>query len=129
MREIRCSSDLLDSKLKDEVQVADPNSSGMAYTKLATLVQILSEEKGFEYMRKLHINVNQYTKSGGAPVKATALGETTAGIVFMSDALVSILVKAPVKWVAPCEGIGYEVGSMSLIKGGRNMRAAKKFYD
>ncbi len=129
MKEIRCWSDLLDAKLKDEVQVADPNSSGTAYTMLATLVQIMGEDKGFEYMRKLHANVNQYTKSGGAPVKATALGETTAGIVFMSDALVSILAKAPVRSVAPCEGTGYEVGSMSLIKGARNMDAAKKFYD
>ena len=129
LKEIRCWSDLLDAKLKDEVQVADPNSSGTAYTMLATLVQIMGEDKGFEYMRKLHVNVNQYTKSGGAPVKATALGETTAGIVFMSDALVSILAKAPVKSVAPCEGTGYEVGSMSLIKGARNMEAAKKFYD
>ena len=90
---IKCWADLLDPKLKDEVQVADPNSSGTAYTMLATLVQIMGEDKGFDYMKKLHLNVNQYTKSGGAPVKATALGETTTGIVFMSDALVSILAK------------------------------------
>ena len=31
--------------------------------------------------------------------------------------------------VAPCEGTGYEIGSMSLIKGARNPEAAKKFYD
>ncbi len=128
-KEIKCWADLLDPKLKDEVQVADPNSSGTAYTMLATLVQIMGEDKGFDYMKALHKNINQYTKSGGAPVKAAALGETTAGIVFMSDALIMILQKAPVKSVAPCEGTGFEVGSMSLVKGARNMEAAKKFYD
>mgnify|MGYP003345250455 FL=1 len=46
MKEIRCWSDLLDTRLKDEVQVADPNSSGTAYTMLATLVQIMGEDKG-----------------------------------------------------------------------------------
>ena len=29
----------------------------------------------------------------------------------------------------PCEGTGYEVGSMSILKGARNMDNAKKFYD
>lgn len=129
MPAIKCWSDLLDPRLKGEVQVADPNSSGTAYTMLATLVQLMGEDKSFDYMRKLHVNINQYTKSGGAPVKATSLGETTAGIVFMSDALVAILAKAPVKSVSPCEGTGYEVGSMSLVKGARNMEGAKKFYD
>jgi iron(III) transport system substrate-binding protein len=34
-----------------------------------------------------------------------------------------------VKIVAPCEGTGYEIGSMSIVKGARNMENAKKFYD
>ena len=29
----------------------------------------------------------------------------------------------------PCEGVGYEVGSMAIIKGTRNLDAAKKFFD
>ncbi len=129
MREIKCWSDLLDPKLKDEVQVADPNSSGTAYTFLATMVQLFGEDKGFDFMKAMHKNVNQYTKSGGAPVRAAATGETAVGIVFMSDALVQILEKAPIVNVAPCEGTGFEVGSMSLIKGSRNMAGAKKLYD
>jgi iron(III) transport system substrate-binding protein len=36
---------------------------------------------------------------------------------------------APMKAVAPCEGTGYEIGSMSLIKGAKNLENAKKFYD
>ena len=35
----------------------------------------------------------------------------------------------PVKIVVPCEGTGYEVGSMSLVKGARNLDNAQKFYD
>jgi len=34
-----------------------------------------------------------------------------------------------VKGVAPCEGTGYEIGSMSIVKGARNLDNAKKFYD
>jgi iron(III) transport system substrate-binding protein len=127
--EPKCWADLLDPKLKDEVQVADPNSSGTAYTLLATMVQIMGEEKGFEYLKALHKNVNQYTKSGAAPAKATALGETAVGITFMHDMVTMVVDGAPVKVVAPCEGTGYEIGSMSIVKGARNLENAKKWYD
>jgi iron(III) transport system substrate-binding protein len=31
--------------------------------------------------------------------------------------------------VLPCEGVGYEIGSTAIIKGTRNLDAAKKFVD
>jgi iron(III) transport system substrate-binding protein len=127
--EPKCWADLLDPRFKDEVQVADPNSSGTAYTLLATVVQIMGEEKGFEYLKALHKNINQYTKSGAAPAKATALGETTVGITFLHDLVTMVVDKAPIKTVPPCEGTGYEIGSMSIVKGGPNQENAKKFYD
>ena len=36
---------------------------------------------------------------------------------------------APVKIVSPCEGTGYEIGSMSIVKGAKNLENAKKWYD
>jgi iron(III) transport system substrate-binding protein len=127
--EPKCWADLLDVKLRDDVQVADPNSSGTAYTLLASIVQIMGEDKGFDYLKALHKNVNQYTKSGAAPAKAMALGETTVGIAFMHDIVTMVVDKAPIKVVAPCEGTGFEIGSMSLVKGAKNLDNAKKFYD
>jgi iron(III) transport system substrate-binding protein len=35
----------------------------------------------------------------------------------------------PIKTVVPCEGTGYEIGSMSIIKGARNLENARKFYE
>ena len=127
--EPKCWADLLNPKFKDEVQVADPNSSGTSYTMLATLVQIMGEDKAFDYMKALHKNINQYTKSGAAPAKATSLGETTIGIAFLHDHVTMIVEGAPMKAVAPCEGTGYEIGSMSIIKGAKNLDNAKKWYD
>ena len=119
--ELKCWADLLNPKLKDEVQVADPHSSGTSYNMLATMVQIMGEDKAFDYLKALHKNVNQYTKSGAAPASAVSLGETTVGIVFMHDMIVEAVKNPDVKVVAPCEGTGYEIGSMSLIKGARNL--------
>jgi len=78
--EPKCWADLINPAYKDEIQVADPNSSGTAYNLLATIVQIMGEEKGFAFLKALHKNVNQYTKAGAAPAQAVNLGETTIGI-------------------------------------------------
>jgi len=124
-----CWKDLLKPEYKGHVQMANPNSSGTAYTTLATMVQLFGEDEGFDFMKGLHANVNQYTKSGSAPIKAAGRGENTIGIVFMHDAVKQAVSGFPIKVVAPCEGTGYEIGSMSIIKGARNMDEAKKFYD
>ncbi len=124
-----CWADLLTPELKGEIQIANPNSSGTAYTALASLVQIMGEEKAFEYLKALNDNISQYTKSGSAPVKAAARGETGLGIVFMHDAVAQTAEGFPVKSVAPCEGTGYEIGSMSIVKGARNLDSAKAWYD
>lgn len=124
-----CWNDLLDARFADDIQVANPNSSGTSYTMLATMVQLMGEDEAFAYLAKLHANISQYTKSGSAPIRAAATGETAIGIVFMHDAVAETVGGAPIVTVAPCEGTGYEVGSMSLIKGGPNPDAAKAWYD
>ncbi|NMJ41796.1 ABC transporter substrate-binding protein [Roseomonas sp. JC162] len=125
----RCWSDLAKPEFRGEVQVADPNTSGTAYTMLATLVQVMGEEPAFTYLRALHRNVNQYTRSGAAPARAAATGETLVGITFLHDAVTQKIAGAPVNIVAPCEGTGYEIGSMSIVRGARNMENARRFYD
>src|SRR5690606_23055242 len=49
--------------------------------------------------------------------------------VFMHDAVAQTVAGFPIVTVAPCEGTGYEIGSMSIIAGARNMDEAKTFYD
>jgi len=92
-------------------------------------VQLMGEDKAFEYLKALHKNVNQYTKSGAAPARAAAVGESLIGITFQHDAVVQAIGGAPVAIVSPCEGTGYEIGSMSIIKGAKNLENAKKWYD
>jgi iron(III) transport system substrate-binding protein len=128
--EPKCWADLIKPEYKGEVQVANPNSSGTAYTFLATMVQILGEEEAFKYLKALDDNVNQYTKSGAAPAQAAARGETFIGIAFQHDLVTpAITSNAPLANVSPCEGTGFEIGSMSIIKGTGNPESARKWYD
>ncbi len=121
--------DLLKPEYKGDIQVANPASSGTAYTMVATLVQLMGEDKAFEYMKGLHKNISQYTRSGTGPIKAVARGETAVSISFVHDGPGEKMQGFPVETITPADGTGAEIGSMSIIKGARNMEAAKKFYE
>jgi iron(III) transport system substrate-binding protein len=51
LAEPKCWADLLNAKFKDEVQVADPNSSGTAYTLLATIIQLMARTRASSISR------------------------------------------------------------------------------
>jgi iron(III) transport system substrate-binding protein len=124
-----CWKDLLNPIYKGEIQAPNPNTSGTAYTQIATLVQLMGENQAFDYLKALHKNISQYTRSGAAPVKNAARGENVIGVAFAHEAPAEAANGFPVVSVFPCEGTGAEIGSMSLIKGARNLDAAKKFYE
>lgn len=122
-------ADLLKPEYKGDIQVANPASSGTAYTMIATLVQLMGEDKAFDYLKGLHKNIAAYTRSGTAPIKAVARGETAVSISFIHDAPQEKMQGFPVETVTPSEGTGAEIGSMSIVKGARNMEQARKFYE
>ncbi|MEO8344448.1 MAG: ABC transporter substrate-binding protein [Betaproteobacteria bacterium] len=124
-----CWRDLIKPEYTGEVQMANPNASGTAYTAIATIVQVFGEEEAFKFLKALHRNINNYPRSGVGPIKAVARGETLVSISFIHDVVTEAQAGFPVRSVAPCEGTGYEIGSMSIVKGARNLENAKKFYD
>jgi len=122
--------DLLRPELRGQVSMANPGASGTAYTMLATIVQLMGEEKGMEYMKKLNGQIKVYQKTGTAPARMAGQGEVTVGITFLHDAIkyqeegMKDLVLS-----APSEGTGYEIGAVAIIKGGPDQEAARKWVD
>lgn len=125
----KCWEDLTNPAYKGEIQIADPQSSGTAYTALATFDQLWGEQKAFDYLKKLNTNISQYTKSGIAPARNAARGESAIGIGFLHDYSLEKEKNAPLDLVVPCEGTGYEIGGVSIIKSARNIDNAKLFVD
>jgi iron(III) transport system substrate-binding protein len=125
----KCWKDLTDPALKGEIMLGNPNSSGTAYLMLASLVQIMGEDEAFRYMVTLNRNVTSYARSGIGPMTAITRGEVYVGSTVLHGVINEIVRGFPVLPILPCEGVGYEVGSMAIIKGTRNLDAAKKFYD
>ena len=126
----KCWADLIAPQYKGEIETSHPGSSGTGYTILAGLVQLMGEEAAFDYLKKLHKNVTQYTRSGQAQAKSVAKGEVGIGVSFIfgfeNERINGFTM---VHAGAPCEGTGYEIGGIALVKGSRNREAAKKYYD
>lgn len=126
----KCWADLIDPKYRGEIETSHPASSGTAYTILAGLVQLMGEEPAFDYLKKLHRNVTQYTRSGTAQAKSVAKGEVGIGVSFIfgfeNERQQGFTM---VKSAAPCEGTSYEVGGIALVKGARNKEGALRYYD
>ncbi|MFM8589982.1 MAG: ABC transporter substrate-binding protein [Limnohabitans sp.] len=127
--EPKCWADLIKPVYKGEIEISHPASSGTAYTILAGLVQMMGEDAAFDYMKALHRNVTQYTRSGTAQAPNVAKGEVAVGVSFIFGFDMWRHQKYPVATAAPCEGTSYEIGGIALVKGARNPAQARAFYD
>jgi iron(III) transport system substrate-binding protein len=125
----RCWKDLADPKLKGEIMLGNPGTSGTAYLMLASLVQVFGEDEAFAYLRSIAPNVASYARSGIGPMTSVKRGEIYLGSSVLHGVVNEIVAGFPVKPILPCEGVGYEVGSMAIIKGARNLDAARRFAD
>jgi iron(III) transport system substrate-binding protein len=122
--------DLLKPEFKDQILVAHPSTSGTSYTAISTILQIRGEEAGWEFIRQYADQVAQFTKSGAAPAKFVGQGEAAVAIVFSHDTVNEIENnQMPLLLTFPAEGTGYEIGGMGLLKGAKNMQAAKLWFD
>ena len=125
----RSWADLLNPAYRGEIQLPNPNSSGTAYTIIAGLVQLWDEDRAFDYLKRLHTNVNAYPRSGAAPMQAVARGETAVAVSFNMEVASMAQAGFPIEISYPEEGTSYEVACMSIIRGARNLAQARRFYD
>ncbi len=122
---------LLDPTLQGNVAVAHPASSGTAYTALYTqVIRLGGEDQAIAYMKALHPNILQYTKSGSAPGGMAGRGEIATAIIFSHDCIKNYEEGFTDLVVTfPSEGTGYEIGAVALVNGAQNPDNAKKWID
>ena len=124
----KCFADLKNPQYQHLIQYADPRTTGTGYTTLATLITLWGEDEAFAYLKALRPNIAEYVKSGLA-TKSLATGEVAVDIGFLHNYMHEKERGAPVTGILPCEGVGYGLGAVSVIKGARNRDNAVKFVD
>lgn len=121
--------DLLKSEFKGKLVSANPQTSAIGFIQLATQIFRLGEDKAWDYTRKFSTNVLQYTPSAPIVVTLVEKGEAPAGVFWLSDILTAKLNRAqPLDYTIPPDN-AVAVWAASLVKGGPNPEAAKKFID
>jgi iron(III) transport system substrate-binding protein len=125
----KCWKDLADPAYKGDIMLGNPAASGTAYLMLATLVQVMGEDEAFKLMAAIHPNVTSYARSGIGPMTAVKQGEVFLGSTVLHGVINEIVRGYPVRPIMPCEGVGYEIGSVAIIKGTHHLDEAKRFVD
>src|SRR5215218_8030700 len=122
-------ADRIKPEYKDSIVMPNPASSGTGYLTIAAWLQLMGEEKGWQFMDKLHDNSAVDTHSGSAPCVQAARGERLIGIGFDMRGASEKTKGAPLDLVVPKEGLGWEMEVTAIMKGTKNLEAAKKLAD
>jgi len=124
-------NDLLDPAFKGQIQTADARTSGTALTRILSIYYAFGkdEQKAFDYQKKLHANVQVYTKSGGGCTVPAALGQALVCIAHMPDAMEAKKKGYDMIVSFPREGVAAVIEGVALVKGAKNRDQATKFID
>ena len=122
--------DLLDPAWKGKLILPDPVKTGGGYIFLATQFFRFNrdEAKTLDYMKKLNANIAQYPGSSPQSIELVGQGQFVGAPNWSHDILTAKSNKQPVDLIVP-EQTGFEIGGISIIKGGPNTTAAKAFVD
>jgi iron(III) transport system substrate-binding protein len=121
--------DLAKPIYKGEVIMSNPGTSGTAFVAVSTIMQIFGEEKGWKFIADLHKNVAQYTRSGTAPAQLVAQGEYAIGIAWDQAVYTRAKQGFPVEPIIPAEGTGFDLDSLVILKGCKNLEGSQKLID
>ncbi|MFK2824663.1 putative 2-aminoethylphosphonate ABC transporter substrate-binding protein [Bacillus sp. B190/17] len=123
--------DLLKPEYKGTLVMPHPASSGTGFLTVSAWLQMMGEEKGWDYMKKLHKNVASYTHSGSKPAKLASAGEYPIGISMIYSGVKEKQKGSPIEVILPEEGLGWEVEANALIKKveEENREIAQAFLD
>jgi iron(III) transport system substrate-binding protein len=122
-------SDLLDAKYKNHIVMSNPSTSGTAYLLLASHAARLGEDKMWDYYDKLDKQLSQVTKSGGAPGRMAASGETPIGVALAYEVEMAKKQGASIDVIHPADGVPWTFEANALVKGAKNPQNAKRFLD
>jgi iron(III) transport system substrate-binding protein len=135
--------DLLALAWKGHLTMPDPVKTGGGYIFIATQIfrfaagqaapptaeqYAAAEDQAMGYMKKLHTNVGQYTGTAPQAIQLVGQGQFIGAPNWSHDILTAKSQGQPIDNLNP-QPTGFEVGAVSIIKGGPNPDGAKAFVD
>lgn len=122
-------ADLAKPVYANQIIMPNPASSGTGFLTVSAILQMMGEEKGWNFLDQLHANMARYTHSGSKPCKLAGSGEIPIGISFGYRGFIQKQNGEPVETVFPSEGSGWDVEANALMKKPAIKAGAKTFLD
>ena len=122
--------DLLDPAWKGKLILPDPIKTGGGYIFVATQIFRFNrdEAKAMDYLKSLHANIAQYIATSPGALLLIDQGQFVGCPNWSHDILTEKSKGNPVDLNVPTD-TGFEVGAVSIVKGAKNLPAAKAFVD
>ncbi|MCL6552988.1 MAG: ABC transporter substrate-binding protein [Firmicutes bacterium] len=106
-----------------------PLTTGGGYIFVAAQIFRLGEDRAWAYLRQLHANVAQYTPTAPGTITLLARGEGVVGMMWAHEGIGARLAnQQPLETIVPPD-TAFEIGAVSIIKGGPNPEGAKAYVD
>jgi len=127
--------DLLDPKWKDKIIIRYPLASGTMRTIYSAMIypdfkETGSPEKGYEWLKKLDENTKEYSANPELMNNKIAKGEGLVSVWNMpSTVQMREAQNYPFDFIIPKSGTPVLTEGIALVKGGKNPKAAKAFYE
>jgi len=122
-------NDLGNPVYKGQLVMPNPASSGTGFLAVSGWLQMMGEKAGWDYMDKIHGNIAAYTHSGSKPCKMAAAGEYAIGLSIEYTGAQQKTKGAPIEVILAKEGTGWDMEATAIVKGTKNLDAAKKLAD
>lgn len=122
-------AEIVDSKYKDEIIMANPAVSGTSFANVKGLIDKYGEEKAWEYFKKLNDNVKFYGKRGKDPQEKTVAGEFGIGIIPIDKSAFDVAEKNNLTAIYPEDGLCWVPEGVAIFKNSPNLEVAKAFED
>jgi len=124
----RTYDDLLDARYRGHIVAPNPTTSIGGFTFLIAQISRLGEERAWEYLAALDRNIRVYPTGSSIPANAVAAGEFAIGISYAHDAALVLSDGRPIRFFYPPK-TGWDLGTVSLVKGAPNADAGQRFID
>jgi iron(III) transport system substrate-binding protein len=122
-------ADLIKPIYKDAIVMPDPAASGTGYMSVVGLIQLMGEDKAWDYFDALNENIVEYVSSGSKPCVMAGQGAVPIGISFGYRAIIEKGEVPALVPVWPAEGSGWDVEANALVKKAAINPLAKTFLD
>lgn len=123
--------DLLDPKYKGKIIIRGVLASGTMRTIYSSMIFRQGNiDKGYEWLQKLDANTKEYAQDPTNLYLKLAREEGTLSLWNLQDIMIQKEMKnQPFDFIYPESGAPILVDGVGVVKGAKNMEAAKKFYE